>query len=140
MTKEIRLPAPHPRVRPRLDAEGRRPGHPGTVVRIGEDLFEVVSAEKSGGAWVYRLEPWTGQETIRVCVDWGEEAAREFTAGLREDRIRERKRLAAGGDMSPPGSAGRPLRPQPKAPSGWSPSFRRDLPSGACCSHSSASD
>ena len=97
MTKEIRLPAPHPRFRPRLDAEGRRPGHPGTAVQIGEDLFEVVSAEKSGGAWVYRLEPWTGQETIRVCVDWGEEAAREFTAGLRDDRIRERKRLLAWG-------------------------------------------
>jgi len=97
MTKEIRLPAPHPRFRPRLDAEGCRPGHPGTAVQIGEDLFEVVSAEKSGGAWVYRLEPWTGQETIRVCVDWGEEAEREFTAALRDDRIRERKRLLAWG-------------------------------------------
>jgi hypothetical protein len=97
MTKEIRLPAPHPRFRPRLDAEGRRPGHPGTAVQIGEDLFEVVSAEKSGGAWVYLLEPWTGQETIRVCVEWGEEAEREFTAGLREDRIRERKRMLAWG-------------------------------------------
>jgi hypothetical protein len=96
-SKEIRLPAPHPRFWPRLDAEGRRPGHPGTAVQIGEDLFEVVSAEKSGGAWVYRLEPWTGQETIRVCVDWGEEAEREFTAGLREDRIREQKRLLAWG-------------------------------------------
>src|SRR3990170_1708374 len=97
MTKEIRLPAPHPRFRPRLDAEGRRPGHPGTAVQIGEDLFEVVSAEKSGREWVYRLVLWTGQEAIRVCVDWGEEAAREFTAGLREDQIRERKRLLGWG-------------------------------------------
>ena len=93
--KEIRLPAPHPRFRPRLDPEGRRPGHPGTAVQIGEDLFEVVSAEKSGGEWVYRLEPWAGQDAIRVCIEWGEEAEGEFLAGLRDDRIRERKRLLA---------------------------------------------
>jgi len=94
-SKEIRLPAPHPRFLPRTDPEGRRPGHPGTAVQIGEGLFEVVSAEKSGGAWVYRLEPWTGQDTIRVCVDWNEEQEREFIAGLRDDRIRETKRLLA---------------------------------------------
>ncbi|MGA2531402.1 MAG: hypothetical protein ABSG19_00045 [Candidatus Aminicenantales bacterium] len=97
MTKEIRLPAPHPRFRPRLEGEMRRPGHPGTTVRIGEDLFEVVAAEKSGGEWVYRLEPWTGQDTIRVYVDWGEESEREFTAGLRDKRIREQKNLLAWG-------------------------------------------
>jgi hypothetical protein len=93
MTKEIRLPAPHPLFRPRLDAEMRRPGHPGTAVRIGEDLFEIVAAEKSGSEWVYRLEPWTGEDTIRVYVKWDEEAEREFIAGLRDVRMRERKRL-----------------------------------------------
>jgi hypothetical protein len=75
----------------------RRPGHPGTAVRIGEDLHEVVAAEKSGGEWVYRLEPWTGQDTIRVYIEWGEEAEREFTAGLRDDRIREQKNFLAWG-------------------------------------------
>lgn len=93
--KEIRLPAPHPRLRPRLDPEGRRPGHPGTTVQIGEKLFEVVSAEKSSREWVYRLEPWRERETIRVCIVWGEEQERQFIAGLRDERIRERKRLLA---------------------------------------------
>jgi hypothetical protein len=79
----------------RLDAELRRPGHPGTAVQIGEDLFEVVSAEKSGGEWVYRLEPWPEQETIRVCVEWGEKQEREFIAGLRDDQKQERKKLLA---------------------------------------------
>jgi len=97
MTKEIRLPAPHPEFRPRVKGEMRRPGHPGTAVRIREDLFEVVAAEKSGQEWVYRLEPWTGDDAIRVCVDWGEDAEREFSAGLRVDRIRERKNLLAWG-------------------------------------------
>jgi hypothetical protein len=97
MTKEIRLPAPHPRFRPRLEGEMRRPGHPGTTIRIGEDLFEVVAAEKLGDEWVYRLEPWTGQDTIRVYVDWGEESEREFSAGLRDDRIQEQKNLLAWG-------------------------------------------
>ena len=73
MTKEIRLPAPHPRFRPRLEGEMRRPSHPGTAVRIGKDLYEVVRAEKSGKEWLYRLEPWTGEDTIRVYVEWGEE-------------------------------------------------------------------
>ncbi len=95
MTKEIRLPAPHPRFRPRIDAEGRRSGYPGTAVQIGEDFFEVVAAEKSGGEWIYRLEPWPAQEPIRVCVEWGGEQERGFIAGLRDERIRERKRLLA---------------------------------------------
>lgn len=56
-----------------------------------------MSAERSGGEWVYGLEPWTGQGTIRVLVDWGEEAEREFTAALREDRGRENKRFLAWG-------------------------------------------
>jgi len=97
MMKEIRLPAPHPRFRPRLEGGMRRPGHPGTTVRIGEDLYEVVAAEKSGGEWVYRLEPWTGQDTIRVYVEWGEESERDFTASLRDERIREQKNLLAWG-------------------------------------------
>ena len=97
MTKEIRLPAPHPRFRPRVEEGLRRPGHPGTAVRIGEDLFEVVAAEKSGGEWVYRLEPWTGQDTIRAYVEWGAEAEREFAAGLRADRNRERKNFLVWG-------------------------------------------
>jgi len=97
MTREIRLPAPHPRFRPRLEGGLRRPGHPGTTIRIVEDLFEVVSAERSAGEWVYRLEPWPEQETIRVYVAWGEEAEREFVAGLKDDRIRRRKDSFAWG-------------------------------------------
>ena len=95
MTKEIRLPAPHPRFRPRIDREGYRPGHPGTAVQIGGEFFEVVSAERSGGEWVYRLEPWPAQEVIRVCVEWGEDEERRFIAVLRDDRIKERRRLLA---------------------------------------------
>jgi hypothetical protein len=73
----------------------RRPGHPGTAVRIGEDLFEIVAAEKSGAEWVYRLEPWTGRDTIRAYVEWGEESERKFTAGLRNGRIQRRKDFLA---------------------------------------------
>lgn len=95
MTKEIRLPAPHPRLRPRVEGDLRRPGHPGTAVRVGEDLYEVVAAERSGGEWIYRIEPWTGRDTIRVYVEWGEGSEREFAAGLRRDREREKKDLLA---------------------------------------------
>ncbi|MGB7294536.1 MAG: hypothetical protein WBC70_03030 [Candidatus Aminicenantales bacterium] len=100
MTKEIRLPTPHPRFRPRIYVEGRRTGHPGTAVQIGGDFFEVVSAERSGGEWVYRLEPWPAQEVIRVCVEWGEDEEHRFIAGLRDDRTRERKRLLAWGGQA----------------------------------------
>jgi len=91
MTKEIRLPAPHPQFRPRLEGDIRRPGHPGTAVRMDENLYEVVAAEKMDGKWVYRLEPWPDGHVIRVFVEWGEDSAREFTAGLREERIRDQK-------------------------------------------------
>ncbi len=95
MTKEIRLPAPHPRFRPRIEGGIRRPGHPGTAVRLGADFYEVAAAERTGGEWVYRLEPWRGQETIRAYVEWNEGSEREFVAGLRDDRIRERNRFLA---------------------------------------------
>jgi hypothetical protein len=55
------------------------------------DLYEVVAAEKEGGEWVYRLEPWPDGHVIRAFVEWGEDSGREFTAGLREERIRGRK-------------------------------------------------
>jgi hypothetical protein len=95
MTRKICLPDPHPQFRPRLEGGLRQPGHPGTAVRIGEDLYEVVAVERSGQEWVYRLEPWTGQETIRVFVEWTEGSEREFAAGLRHDRIRQRKGVLA---------------------------------------------
>ncbi len=91
MTKEIRLPAPHPRFRPRLEGDIRRPGHPGTAVRMDEDIYEVVAAERAGNEWVYRLEPWPDGHIIRAFVEWGEDSAREFTAGLREERSRGQK-------------------------------------------------
>ena len=75
----------------------RRPGHPGTAVRIGEDLFEVEAAEESGGECVYRLEPWMGQDTIRVYVEWDEDSECKITANLRDERIRVRKNLLAWG-------------------------------------------
>jgi len=97
MTREIRLPAPHPRFRPRIEGDLRRHSHPGTTVRIGEDLYEIVAAERTGPEWVYRLEPWMDEETIRSSVEWGEGSAREFAAGLRDDRIRGRKTLLTWG-------------------------------------------
>ena len=91
MTKEIRLPAPHPRFRPRHEGDIRRPGHPGTAVRMDEDIYEVVAAERTGEEWVYRLEPWPDGHVIRAFVEWGEAPAREFAAGLRAERIRGQK-------------------------------------------------
>jgi hypothetical protein len=100
MNREIRLPAPHPQFRPRRESEGRSAGYPGTAVRIGEELYEVVSSVNSGGAWVYRLEPWKGNHIIRVFVEWGEEAEDDFIAALRKDRIREQKRILAWGTQA----------------------------------------
>lgn len=95
MTIEIRLPAPHPRFRPRVEGGARRPDHPGTAVRIGEDLYEIMAAEPAGGEWIYRLEPWTGHDAIRAYVEWGEGSEREFAAALRAERSRERKNVLA---------------------------------------------
>jgi hypothetical protein len=75
----------------------RRPGHPGTAVRIGEDLYEVAAAEKEGRTWIYRLEPWDDRETIRAYVDWPAGSEREFAAGLSEERARERRAGLARG-------------------------------------------
>jgi hypothetical protein len=91
MAREIRLPAQHPRLRPRIEGQARRPGHPGTAVQIGDDLYEVVAAEGSAGEWIYRLAPWPEQETVRAVVVWSEGSEREFAAGLCAERARERK-------------------------------------------------
>jgi hypothetical protein len=91
MTPVIRLPAPHPRFRPRVEGDLRRLGHPGTAVRIGEDLYEIVAAERADGEWIYRLEPWTGHDAIRAYVAWSEGSEREFAASLHAERSREQK-------------------------------------------------
>ncbi|MBM3293560.1 MAG: hypothetical protein FJY82_03455 [Candidatus Aminicenantes bacterium] len=94
--REIRLPVPHPRFRAHREGSGRAPTHPGTAVRIGEELFEVVSSLNAGGEWVYRLEPWTGDHTIRVYVEWGAEAERKFLDETRAEKTRGRKTALAG--------------------------------------------
>ena len=98
--REIRLPAPHPDFRPRKEGTGRTYTHPGTAVRIGEDLFEVVSAQKIAGEWVYGLEPWDPGHVTRVTVEWGSGAEGAFMARLRTERIQAGKRtLALGGQV-----------------------------------------
>jgi hypothetical protein len=52
------------------------------------NLYEIAAAGKDGDEWVYRLEPWPEGDVIRAFVEWGEDSPREFTAGLREERIR----------------------------------------------------
>lgn len=97
MAKEIRLPAPHPGLRPRREGDLRRPSHPGTAVRMGDGLFEVVAAERSGGEWTYRLEPWPEQEVIRTVVRWSDDDARDFAAGLRAEKVRARRNFLVWG-------------------------------------------
>ena len=94
--REIRLPVPHPRFRARIEGSGRAVTHPGTAVRISEELFEVVSSLNAGGEWIYRLEPWTGDHTIRVYVEWGEEAKRKFLEEIQAERVQGRKKALAG--------------------------------------------
>lgn len=90
MTREIRLPVQHPRFKPRVEGDLRRPGYPGTTIKMNGELYEIVSAEKSAGEWLYRLEPWPDTETIRVYVEWNEGAEREFASGMRREEARER--------------------------------------------------
>jgi hypothetical protein len=98
--REIRLPAPHPRFRPRVEGPGRQAPHPGTAVRIGEDFFEVISSGNDGGEWIYRLAPWESGQVSRASVEWGDEAEREFLAEIRSERVRKRKKALAGGTQA----------------------------------------
>ena len=97
--REIRLPHPHPEMRPRVEGSPRTAPHPGTAVRIGEDLFEVMTETCSAGReWIYGLEPWKAGNVTRIAVEWGDAAEKDFLAGLRRERIRTRKKnLALGG-------------------------------------------
>jgi len=98
--REIRLPAPHPDFRPRREGSGRTVTHPGTAVRIGDDLFEVRSARPSGSEWIYGLEPWDPGQVSRVYVDWGPGAEKDFESWLRKERNQARKNaLAVGGQI-----------------------------------------
>ncbi len=99
-SREIRLPVAHPDFRPRRQGAGRTVTHPGTAVRIGDDLFEVMSATPAGNEWIYRLEPWEEGQVSRVWVEWGGAAEGEFLARLRQDRARSRRKsLALGGQV-----------------------------------------
>lgn len=60
-------------------------------MRIGDELYEVVAAERSGSEWLYRLELWRDGEVVRSSVDWGESAARAFAASRLAERDRERR-------------------------------------------------
>jgi hypothetical protein len=95
MSKEIRLPEPHPRFTSRRRGKFHRVDHPGTAIRIEGELFEIVHAKQSSGQWAYSLEPWDEQLTPRVCVEWGPQAEKEFLDASRRERIREKKSALA---------------------------------------------
>ncbi len=82
-------------MRPRAKAPRTAP-HPGTAVRIGEDLFDVMTETCSAGReWIYGLEPWKAGNVTRIAVEWGTQP-RKTLAGLRRERIRTRKKPGFG--------------------------------------------
>jgi hypothetical protein len=95
MSKEIRLPAPHPLFIPRQKGLGRRVDHPGTAVRCDGEVFEIMTMEKTGGQWVYHLEPWDGLHTPRTCVSWELQSEHVFSAQVRRERVQGGKQQLA---------------------------------------------
>jgi len=97
VSKEIRLPASHSQFVPRKQGTQTRSDHPGTAVRIGDQLWEIVQAEQAEGVWIYHLEPWDDQHTPRTYVEWGAEAEKAFLERARKEKMRERKAAVAWG-------------------------------------------
>ena len=71
-----------------------RPEHPGTAVRWGGILLEVIAEtpDASGGV-VYRLAPWADRHAIRVLEDYDEasEAARAAERARRAAAVQKRR-------------------------------------------------
>ncbi len=91
MSREIRLPAPHPQFVARRPGGQLRADHPGTAVRFNGELFEVTRAAQAGPEWVYTLEPWDDAQTIRTLVEWDPHVERRFVEGARLEKAAGRK-------------------------------------------------
>ena len=75
---------------PRSRATRTSPEHPGTAVRWGGALFEVVSLSRAAERVVYVLEPWVDAHTIRRIEEYSEESEAAGSA----DRLDQARRAS----------------------------------------------
>lgn len=71
------------RARARIGSGPLARTHPGTAVGLGTRLFEVVGEDRSGGSFLYRLQPWPPDEAVRDRVSYGPAFVREAQAARR---------------------------------------------------------
>ncbi|HPR64960.1 MAG TPA: hypothetical protein PK014_12145 [Thermoanaerobaculia bacterium] len=76
MARNIVLPGPHPRLKPRRQ-KGKRM-IPGTAVTMDDHLFEIVSARSEEGNHIYSLEPWPEGQDMNHHVTWTKEKEELF--------------------------------------------------------------
>ena len=75
----------------RRPADGIRGDFPGTCIRWGEEMFEVVSVQPVGQGVRYLLAPWRDDQTIRTICDYD----RTSEARREEERTAAARREAA---------------------------------------------
>jgi len=86
MSKKIILPFPYPKFFPRKKGNKIHPIHPGTAVRIENELYEIVEHYVVEGKHIYFLEKWDEAFTIRVIVDWNKEEEKRFIKEAKKEK------------------------------------------------------
>jgi hypothetical protein len=90
----VRLSAPRPKGwAPRRPAGPGLALHPGTAIQWEDGIWEVLSAEETGGAVRYELAPWDDRHAIRLLLPYDEASEAGRAAGARDVG----RRRAAGG-------------------------------------------
>ncbi len=90
MKKEIILPFANPEFYVRKKRDQLHSPHPGTAVKIGEELYEIVHHYVKEGKHFYVLEEWDDSFTIRTIVEWNEEKEKNFIESFIKEKKKEK--------------------------------------------------
>lgn len=88
MKKVIILPFENSSFKSRKKGDQIHPDHPGTAIKIGEEIFEIKQYFIKNGKHYYTLEPWDERFVIRTIIEWNEEEEKKFI----EESLKEKRK------------------------------------------------
>ncbi|MEJ5166122.1 MAG: hypothetical protein WHV67_03740, partial [Thermoanaerobaculia bacterium] len=90
MKKVIILPFENPSFNPRKKGDQIHPDHPGTAIKIGEEIFEIKQYFIKNGKHHYILEPWDERFVIRTIIEWNSKEEKKFLEECLKEKRKEK--------------------------------------------------
>ncbi len=88
MPKLLILPFPNENFYPRKEGDSIYPTHPGSALKIEEEIYEIIDFYVKDKKYYYVIDKWDERFVIRKIIEWDKEKEKQFI----EEKIKEMKK------------------------------------------------